>query len=367
MKKRLFIKMDIMRKIDSFLGPAICKFLLLIRRFSRPRPPLNNIPSIQNCRNILIVKFFGMGTILLASPMFRELKTKFKDAKITILTLDLNREICKMLSSIDEVISLKIDSFSGFIATFIKAVAEIRKQNFDIIINLEFLTNFSALITLMAELFERPKLVVGFNSPLNWRDSINDINVSFDHSRHITGIFAKMAHSLTGRIFQPSFEHEKNAFLENMDSRYVETLLANNKLANCSFFICVNISAGDVSLHRRWPKEYFAELVNKLAEKPELAILLIGGGGDVGYVSEFKKLLSSSPRIMDVSGRTNIRELIGLFRKSSLLITNDGGPLHLAAVIGLPTVSFFGPETPYLYGPVNKGHYVFYDDLYCSP
>ena len=49
------------------------------------------------------------------------------------------------------------------------------------------------------------------------------------------------------------------------------------------------------------------------------------------------------------------------------MITNDSGPMHMAVAMGTPTVSFFGPETPLLYGPRGKKHKVLYVNLGCSP
>ena len=60
-------------------------------------------------------------------------------------------------------------------------------------------------------------------------------------------------------------------------------------------------------------------------------------------------------------------ELCALLQRSALLITNDSGPLHLAEALATPTVSFFGPETPLLYGPTGDNQVVFYKGIYCSP
>lgn len=58
---------------------------------------------------------------------------------------------------------------------------------------------------------------------------------------------------------------------------------------------------------------------------------------------------------------------MALFSRCNLLITNDSGPLHLATVVNTPTISFFGPETPFLYGPVGENHKVFFKEISCSP
>jgi ADP-heptose:LPS heptosyltransferase len=363
------MEIDTLRKLDSSLGPVLCKFLLFLRSVSQTIIPQDTALITKEPENILVMKFFGMGSILLASPSLRELKKKYKSAKITVFTLLSNRELCDILDSIDDVICLDINGPLSFLKSFRRAIFDIRKRRFAIIINLEFLTNFSILVTLLVTFLKKPSIKVGFSSPYSWRNSVHDINVCFDHSKHIMKIFAKTVSSLTGEFFVPSLEPERALLLAKREAGYREKLVRENSdLAYCSFFVCVNINAGELSLQRRWPKEYFAQIINSLIKRPQIAIFLIGGRQDVEYVSQFKKLLAPSSRVIDVCGKTNLKELIGLFSESSLFIANDGGPLHFAVAIGLPTVSFFGPETPHLYGPLNgEEHHVFYEDLFCSP
>jgi ADP-heptose:LPS heptosyltransferase len=362
------MKTNVLRKIDYYLGPVVCRFLLAIRMLAHPHAGPENGPRVKQCSNILIIKFFGMGTILLFSPALRELKRIYPQAKISIATLSSNRELCGMLHAIDSVVCLDISSPARFLKSFYLLLKEVREKRFDIVIDLEFLTNFSALVSLLTTLLSRPQLAVGFNAPFKWRNDIYHLNVAFDHSRHITKIFAKLVSSLTGEKFEPGFQPERAALLAQADTRYAQELLsAHNELERAGLVVCVNINAGELNFNRRWPKEYFAAVSEKLLSRHNAAIILIGGAQDRAYVEEFRKMLPVSPLIVDIAGATTLKQLIGVFMRSSLLLTNDSGPLHLAEVLGLPTVSFFGPETPYLYGPIDGGHYVFYEDSYCSP
>ncbi len=362
------MNINVIRKIDTHLGSIVCRVLLALRNIARPRPLVETVLPLTVCRSVLVVKFFGMGTILLASPALRVLKQRYAGSKITMLTLSTNRELCRALPSVDDVICLRIDSLSGFLISFGGILRTFTKQQFDVVIDLEFLTNFSAMVTVLATLFTRPEVTVGFNSPLRWRNNTHDINVAFDHSRHITKIFSKVVRSLGIDEFEYSFKPERTALLSGGVKGFIPTLKqAHGALKNCTRFVCLNINTGDLCLHRRWPKEYFSEIVNGLLKKPEMAVILIGGKTETSYVNEFAAGFNSLPRVVNLCGETGIWELAGLFAGADLLITNDSGPLHLAGIIGLPTISFFGPETPYLYGPFEDGHYVFYDDLHCSP
>lgn len=363
------MRIGFVRKIDRYLGPTACRLLLLVKWFLPSNAVSKKEWTVGGFRNILVIKFFGMGTILLASPAFRALRAKYPSARITMLTLARNREMCELLPFVDEVICLELHSVLGFIMIFARTMFGFRKRKFDVVIDMEFMTCFSALVTLLVTLINRPQVTVGFNSPMKWRNNTHKMGVSFDHSRHVTGIFSKVVESLGVESYSTSYELEKATFLKRMDIEYGESLIkSNNALAKADYLISININAGDLCLHRKWPKEYFAVVVNELIKRANISIVLVGGKQDVPYVSEFKNLVEPTPRVIDTSGHTNVKKLAAILAMSDLFITNDSGPLHLAYILGIKTISFFGPETPSLYGPLeNDKHHVFYSDLYCSP
>lgn len=362
------MNIDILRQIDKHFGPLLCRFLLFLKfvaiffSFSQQETVLP-----ENIKKILILKFWGMGSILLASPAIGELKKKYPSAEITLFTLSENAQICEVLPSIDKSIYLTIGNLPKFALDLFCIILSIRRENYDVVIDLEFVTSFSAFATLVITLFARRRASIGFNSPLPWRNNAYTITVSFDHSRHICKIFAKVFAVLNEqeKDFEISFEREKASLLESAETGFLNEFL--NPGNPRGRLVCVNINSGALSLLRRWPREHFAVLARELIEKSDGNIALIGGKNDINYVDEFVRMLPVSPQVMNFCGKLSIKQLIGLLSKSDLLVTNDSGPLHIACVVGTPTVSFFGPETPYLYGPVGDNHHVFYEDLYCSP
>jgi ADP-heptose:LPS heptosyltransferase len=106
-----------------------------------------------------------------------------------------------------------------------------------------------------------------------------------------------------------------------------------------------------------------------LSEFPRVVVLLIGAPSDLPLVAQMHGLFGAEDqaRVLNVAGKFGLAELCALLRMSELLITNDSGPLHLAEALATPTVSFFGPETPMLYGPTGENQIVFYKGIYCSP
>ena len=82
-----------------------------------------------------------------------------------------------------------------------------------------------------------------------------------------------------------------------------------------------------------------------------------------------KALLGTVPIFLDLTGKLNLKELAAVINESKLLICNDGGPLHMAAALGVKTVSVFGPVDEAVYGPYppDAKHVVVKKDLPCRP
>ena len=92
--------------------------------------------------------------------------------------------------------------------------------------------------------------------------------------------------------------------------------------------------------------------------------VFIGASDDVPIVAEIQKRMQTRPIIL--AGQTSLKELAALLKMSPLLITNDSGPMHLAAAVGTPVVALFGPTDPKKIGPYGKGHVVLQHAEQCT-
>ena len=363
-------KLTLLRRIDKHIGPLFCWLVLGIgKALSFLIPSKKVLPDIE-LKNILIIKYYGIGSILLASPSIEAIKVKFPKSQIAILTLAENHQICEIIPGIDEVFLLDLKNIGHFFTNYIQLILKIRQKNFDVIVDLEFFTNFSAFTTLLIS-FLKEKVLVGFNSPLRWRNAVYTLNISFDHSRHISRVFSKVFSSFCGDDFEISLDFDEGRRIISTFPKPVilrETLsFQQPETGDRPKNICININAGELCLNRRWPREYFAKLTRELLSTYNICVFLLGGKNDKEYVKGLIRELPDDPRVIDTSGKLSIKELVGLYSDCDLLISNDSGPLHLASMVELPTISFFGPETPALYGPLGRNHHAFYLDIYCSP
>lgn len=362
------MKISTTQKIDRLFGSIICLTLFMIRCFVKLILPEKRDKDNDKV-NILFIKYLGIGSILSASPAFRKIKEIFPSSEVTILTEVSNRELCKNLPGIDNIITINVKSLPNFIVTFFNSLNIARKEKYDYVIDLEFFANVSAIFTLLLTIVSLPKSTVGFNFPKKIRNKAYDIRVVFDYDRHIGAVYLKVLSSL-GNIknLKYSYEEERIKLLEYADKGYLSSLLKKElSLRKYSSIVTININAGELCTQRRWPKEYYIEIVKALLSETNSIILLIGGKTEVEYVADFENRLPASERIINIAGKTKLNELIDVISKSDLFITNDGGPMHIGHILATPIIAFFGPETPTIYGPLGKNQYVFYEDIYCSP
>ena len=128
----------------------------------------------------------------------------------------------------------------------------------------------------------------------------------------------------------------------------------------------ITIQPGARWLNKRWPANHFAELVRALAERfPATRFALLGDKGDQPLGEQIRQ--AAPGRCLNLCGATSLPEMIEWVRLGDLLITNDTGPMHVAAALGKPLVALFGPTAPERTGPYGQLENVLRLDLPCAP
>jgi heptosyltransferase-1 len=111
----------------------------------------------------------------------------------------------------------------------------------------------------------------------------------------------------------------------------------------------------------RWPARSFGELAARLP----LKTVVVGSKGDRSLAAEVVK--ASEGKAVSIAGETGFKELIGVIGNARLLVSNDTGPMHVAAALGVPVFALFGPANPARTGPYGGGHTVIRKEVSCSP
>lgn len=335
-------------------------------RLARRRPP-------DATQRILIVKFWGLGSITLLGPAIRVLRRRYPGARIDLLTMEGNVAYANRLGAFDQIMTLSLgNSYFSTICGIAGMLRRLRAERYDRLFDFEFLTHFSALVARLS----RARWTAGYSSPAVWRGGFFDESVPFNRYWHV----ARNARSLTGG------ENGSDVTSEEL-IRPVPTSQGREDAARAlgdpptranAPIIVVNVNAGSLALERRWPAEQFISLLNGLTGQSRASlraglspgdcrIVMIGAGDEREYVESIRLKTISPDRIDNIAGRVGLDGLLGILERAHVVVSNDSGPLHIAATMNRPVVALFGPETPVMYAPLSDRHAVFYKPPACSP
>ena len=130
--------------------------------------------------------------------------------------------------------------------------------------------------------------------------------------------------------------------------------------------VCVHPAAGDEI--RRWPAEYFVELIDLLIERDGVYLALIGSSEERGVAEKVERSLRNRSRVLNLTGMLEFADMVDLLSRSALVVGNNSGPEHLAAGLGVPTVGIHSANVdPREWGPLGPRAVVIWRHVHCSP
>src|SRR5262245_16971554 len=116
-----------MRRIDQYLGPPICLALGALKAAGQRVRGRRSVPTKGQPQKILIIKFWGMGSIVLTTTALRALKKTYPDSTVTFLTFEQNEGVCRMIKSIDHVYPYRANGVMVFLLSLARLLAYLRR------------------------------------------------------------------------------------------------------------------------------------------------------------------------------------------------------------------------------------------------
>jgi lipopolysaccharide heptosyltransferase II len=356
--------------IDRRIGPVLCAALLAVKRLSGHR---GELPAPEEVRKILLLKMWGMGSIVLASPLLGRLRARYPNARIDFVTLLENAPIVRMYPEVERLITIDLGGGTlRFLLATLRTLRSIRREGYDLLLDLEFFTRFSAIFSFLAG----PRWSHGFSAKGNWRGKLHDVEVPFNAYHHVASNFLTV---LEGDYMNPVEAEElaRPGLLPRLSPPLGSWESCRRRLSQHPAWreqepiVVVNPNAGDMALERRWPTRHVTDFLAELAARCSANLVLIGSPAEREYVESLVARSGLGSRVISLAGETAMAELVALFSHAAVVVTNDSGPMHVAAAAGASTVALFGPETPALYSPLRSArgqrHLVHHRKLACSP
>ena len=365
------MNINFQRAVDRIAGVPICA---LLSGFERCRRFLFGSSSDSATpKKILIILLSEMGSLVLAQPMFAKLKQQYPGASLHILMFAKNREVLDLLGVMpkDHVITISDKSLGALLSDMMSAISMMRALKFDVVIDCEL---FSRVSSIFAYLSGAP-VRVGFHSHTQeglYRGGFINRPVMYNPYRHLSQQFLTMVRAIepSGTPVAKAVAAELSApplleFAEGELQEVGEKLHADFPVLVDKKLLLIYPDGGILPI-RAWPPEYYKKLCVTLLQDG-YAVALIGLP-DAKPLAQQIVHHCDHPHCIDLTGYTkSVRHLLAIFNHASLLITNDGGPGQFSALTRLPTLVFFGPETPALYSPLAPNIHCLYTSLSCSP
>jgi len=363
------MNIDLMRQVDywagvplSFLSTYLLKPLFALQKPKKPS-------------KVLLIELSEMGSTILCDPAMQKLKES--GCELFFVIFKKNEPSLRLLNTVtpENTFTIREDSLSTLAVDTLSFLVWCRKKGIDSVIDLELFSRFTALLTGFCGATNRVGFHAFFNEGL-YRGDMLTHKVAYNPHIHIAKNFISLTNALLSSAPETPYSKkavtdgeiklEKAEIKDEAKAAIVEKIKWALPLYDESKRIVIfNANASDLMPLRRWPRKYYIELGRKLLESyGDIIILLTGAPSEREGLDIIRAALGD--RCVNFAGLTGFSELAPLYAVSRLMLTNDSGPAHFAAVTDLPTFVFFGPETPALYGSLGNFTPI-YAGLACSP
>ena len=366
------MKLQTQRFIDRWVGQLLCGVVSGWVRLTG-----GTAKPVHNPKNILVILLSEMGSIVLAGPMFAQIRRQYPGVNIHILQLKKNQEVSKLLQLTQPEFMHSLDDRSGgsLVRDILAVSRKMRALGLDAVIDCELFSRVSALLSFTTGAPVR----VGFTPHTQeglYRGSFINHAIPYNPYQHISKQFLALVDALESAGAMPRTKAASIRALPSETELRVDfsadELQAYRNQVHADHPVTVQrplvlmYAGGGILPIRAWPAAHYARVAQGLCAAG-YAVGLIGLKDDAQLAKDLLAQIQSEA-CLDLTGYTrSIRELLMLFHTAKLLITNDGGPGHFATVTPIQTMVFFGPETGKLYGPLGNRNLVLESGIACSP
>lgn len=296
---------------------------------------------------ILIIKPSALGDIVLALPALSSLRASFPNAQISWLVrsefaplIENNKNLTNIIYFDRKLLGKWYYNHKAF-AALLRFIKQLRKPKFDLVIDLQglFRTALFAWLT-------KSKKRFGMKNAREFAHMFYTHQVPPpSDSRHLVDYYTAVVAAAGAKSITTDF----NLICPANAKSEIKPLLAAQNIEQCRYAVLV---PGSAHVSKCWPAKNFAALTEKLAEEFDLKIIAVGTRREKPMVKE----INSTARVpvADFAGTTDIPKLIALLKNAAIVVSNDTGPGHIAAALGVPLVMIFGPTNPARVGPYKR-------------
>lgn len=290
-------------------------------------------------QRILVVKLDHLGDVILATPVFSNLRQTYPNAELHALVGTWSSIVLERHPEVDKVLDYNSPAFSrtgqptSLKQTF-QLYQQLRRQKYDLMIELrgDWRTAWFAFLRLTPYRLSRAALQISNRLGSSQFSGTHETTRNLDVLRH-----AGIATSIQTATFSVTSEDEK----------WVSNLLAVHNIDKQDPLVAIH--PGSPIPLKRWLPERYAELADRLIAQKCAQILFVGVEDEVPIITEIQRLMRSES--VSIAGKTTLIQLASILHSCNVFIGNDSGPMHLAAAVGTSTIGLYGPGDPTRFAP----------------
>jgi heptosyltransferase-1 len=301
-------------------------------------------------RKILVIKPSSLGDIVHSLAFLNTIYECFPDASIHWVIARGLEDLLDGHPMIEKLWIIDKDKWKRP-SQFLKTIREfrvlsrnLRSEDFDLVVDLQglFRSGFIASLTKAHD-------IIGFREAREGSSFFYTRTVEGGTNIHAVDRYLRIAVSLGCKVSDIRFPLQTTNSYENIKNKFA---------LPDEYFILVPGARWDT---KRWSPEKFGKVASEL----NVRSVIVGSSSDVEIAEQAKD--SSNGKAISLTGRTTLKELISIIKNAKGMLTNDTGPMHIAAALQVPVYAVFGPTDDTLTGPYGTKKVIFRSDSSCSP
>ena len=318
-----------------------------------PRPT----PLVPTPKRILVIRLDRLGDVVLSTPVLQALRQHYPHAFIAMMVRPACQDVVDGNPYLNEVIVYDKDEVHRSVVATMRFAHCLRRHEFDTALVLHP-SNRSHWIPWLA----RIPIRVGYNRKCGWLLTHRVAHRKQEGAKHEAAYTLDL---LTLFGISPPSHPEPFMPITPRAAERIDALLAGQAIRAADRLVAIHPSASCVS--KRWMPERFAKVADRLITEQGVRICLVAGPADTRWAQDMARTMARP--VANFAGRLSVGELAALLRRCQLLISNDSGPVHIAAAVGTPVVDLFGRNQRGLswqrWGPLGEGHVILHKEVGC--
>ncbi len=312
-----------------------------------------------NLQRILVRATNWVGDAVMSLPALEALRARFPRAEIVLLSKSSVSELYWYHPAVNRQIIYKPASEHRGARGFARLIRELRAERFDAAVL--FQNAFQAAwIAWLARIPLRIGYATDGRSALLHKAIEPPLPAAYGHqvNYYLQLLFR------AGLTAKPQPVEEISLRLSESEGNWAEKKIEVLGLSGPRFIVGMAPGAA-FGPAKRWPFERFAGLADRLIGALNADVLIFGSAAERPLAEDIASAMKHTPVI--IAGETSLRQLLALMTRCQLVVTNDSGPMHLAAGLGVPLVAIFGSTDERATGPLTKRVRVVKREVVCSP